>query len=134
MMKSTQAGEDAERGAIKPGRSDAALDRVLIKSGGEIYFLSADEIDWIGAEGDYMVFNVAGKRHLLRETMARLEAKMDPKRFVRIHRSTMVNLDRVKKLSPGFLGDYTVVLRDGTSLKLSRGYQGRLQELLRDVL
>jgi two-component system LytT family response regulator len=109
-------------------------DRILIKSSGEIIFLKIGEIDWIEAEGDYMKFHVAGRSHLQRETMARLEARLDPKRFVRIHRSTIVNLDRVRKLSPSFVGEYAVVLHDGTKLKLSRGYQDRLVDLLKQAL
>ena len=109
-------------------------DRILIKSSGEIIFLKAVEIDWIEAEGDYMKFHVAGCSHLQRETMARLEARLDPKRFVRIHRSTIVNIDRVRKLSPSFMGEYAVVLHDGTKLKLSRGYHDRLAELLKQAL
>lgn len=105
-------------------------DRILLKSSGEIYFLKVDEIDWIEAEGDYMKFHVAGKAHLLRETMARLEARLDPERFIRIHRSTIVNIDRVRKLIPAFAGDYAVVLADGTKLRLSRGYQERMQAVM----
>ncbi len=106
-------------------------DRILLKSSGEIFFLKAEQIDWIEAEGDYMKFHVAGRAHLMRETMARLEARLDPKRFIRIHRSTIVNLDRVQKLSPTFLGEYAVILHDGTKLKLSRGYHERIAELLK---
>jgi two-component system LytT family response regulator len=109
-------------------------ERILLKSSGEIYFLKADEIDWIEAEGDYMKFHVTGKAHLLRETMARLEARLDPKKFIRIHRSTIVNIDRVRKLSPSFVGEYAVVLHDGTKLKLSRGYHDRLASLLKNAL
>jgi two-component system LytT family response regulator len=109
-------------------------DRILLKSGGEIFFLKADEIDWIEAEGDYMKFHAGGRTHLLRETMARLEARLDAKKFIRIHRSTIVNIDRVKKLSPSFAGEYAVILADGTKLKLSRGYHERLQELLKHAL
>lgn len=105
-------------------------DRILLKSLGEIYFLKVDEIDWIEAEGDYMKFHVAGKTHLLRETMARLEARLDHERFIRIHRSTIVNIDRVRKLIPAFAGDYAVVLADGTKLRLSRGYQERMQAVM----
>lgn len=105
-------------------------DRILLKSSGEIYFLKVDEIDWIEAEGDYMKFHVAGKAHLLRETMARLEARLDPERFIRIHRSTIVNIDRVRKLTPAFAGDYAVILADGTKLRLSRGYQERMQAVM----
>lgn len=109
-------------------------DRILLKSGGEIFFLKADEIDWIEAEGDYMKFHAGGRTHLLRETMGRLESRLDPNRFIRIHRSTIVNIDRVKKLSPSFAGEYAVILHDGTKLKLSRGYQDRLQEPLKSAL
>jgi two-component system LytT family response regulator len=122
-----QAGEGAEAAADRP-------ERILLKSAGEIYFLKADEIDWIEAEGDYMKFHVSGKAHVLRETMVRLEARLDAKKFVRIHRSTIVNLDRVRKLSPAFAGEYAVILHDGTKLKLSRGYHDRLAALMKTAL
>ncbi len=109
-------------------------ERVLLRSGGEIYFIKAEEIDWIEAEGDYMKFHAGGRVHLLRETMANLEDRLDPKRFIRIHRSTIVNIDRVKKLSPSFAGEYAVILHDGTKLRLSRGYHDRLEELMRSAL
>jgi two-component system LytT family response regulator len=109
-------------------------DRILIKSSGEIFFLKAEEIDWIEAEGDYMKFHVGGRAHLMRETMARLESRLDPKRFIRIHRSTIVNIDRLRKLSPSFAGEYAVILHDGTKLKLSRGYHERIATLLKQSL
>jgi two-component system LytT family response regulator len=109
-------------------------ERILLKSGGDIYFLKADEIDWIEADGDYMKFYAGGRTHLLRETMGRLEEKLDAQQFIRIHRSTIVNISRVKKLSPSFAGEYAVILHDGTKLRLSRGYHGRLQELLKSAL
>jgi len=109
-------------------------DRILVKSSGEIFFLKSSEIDWIEAEGDYMKFHVAGKAHLMRETMARLEARLDPKKFIRIHRSTIVNVDRMRKLSPSFAGEYAVILHDGTKLRLSRGYQERIAALLKQAL
>ncbi len=109
-------------------------DRILLKSSGEIFFLKAEEIDWIEAEGDYMKFHVNGRTHLMRETMARLEARLDPKHFIRIHRSTIVNIDRLRKLSPSFAGEYAVILHDGTKLKLSRGYHERIAALLKQAL
>ena len=117
-----------------PAKEDNSGDRILIKSSGEIFFLKAEEIDWIEAEGDYMKFHVAGRSHLMRETMARLEARLDPKRFIRIHRSTIVNIDRLRKLSPSFAGEYAVVLQDGTKLKLSRGYHERIAVLMKEAL
>jgi len=125
------AGRAADPG---PGEGSNRSDRILLKTGGDIYFLKAAEIDWIEAEGDYMRFHAGGRTHLLRDTMASLEARLDPARFIRIHRSTIVNIDRVKKLSPSFAGDYAVVLQDGTKLKLSRGYHERLQQVLRSSL
>ena len=109
-------------------------DRILLKSSGEIFFLKAEEIDWIEAEGDYMKFHVNGRTHLMRETMARLESRLDPKKFIRIHRSTIVNIDRLRKLSPSFAGEYAVILHDGTKLKLSRGYHERIATLLKQSL
>jgi two-component system LytT family response regulator len=122
---------DTTRAAAK---DEAPGERILIKSSGEIFFLKAEEIDWIEAEGDYMKFHVAGRAHLMRETMARLEARLDPKRFIRIHRSTIVNIDRLRKLSPSFAGEYAVILHDGTKLKLSRGYHERIATLMKASL
>lgn len=105
-------------------------DRILLKSSGEIIFLKTGEIDWIEAEGDYVKFHVTGRTHLMRGTMASLEARLDPSRFIRIHRSTIVNVDRLRKLSPSFEGEYAVVLQDGTKLRMSRGYQDRIKSVL----
>lgn len=121
--------ESLGRGGAQP--APAGEGRIQVKSGGEIFYLKPDEIDWIEAEGDYMKFHTAGKSLLMRETMARLEARLDGRRFVRIHRSVIVNIDRVRKLAPSFAGDHTVVLRDGTQLRLSRSYHDRLTEQLR---
>ncbi len=121
-------------GTLAPAKDERPGERILLRSSGEIFFLKGDEIDWIEAEGDYMKFHVSGRTHLMRETMARLETRLDPKRFIRIHRSTIVNLDRVRKLSPSFAGEYAVVLHDGTKLKLSRGYHERIAVLLQGEL
>lgn len=120
--------------AAAQAKEEKAGDRILLKSSGEIFFLKTGEIDWIEAEGDYMKFHVNGRTHLMRETMARLEARLDPKRFIRIHRSTIVNIDRLRKLSPSFAGEYAVILHDGTKLKLSRGYHERIATLLKQAL
>jgi len=109
------------------------LKRIMVKSGGRLYFLRTAEIDWVEAAGNYVRLHVGSEAHLLRETMNGLETKLDPERFLRIHRSTIVNIDRVRKLSPSFVGDYAVVLHDGTKLKLSRGYQDRLVALLKQA-
>ncbi|HEV3470417.1 MAG TPA: LytTR family DNA-binding domain-containing protein [Pyrinomonadaceae bacterium] len=107
------------------------LTRLLIKSAGRVFFLKADEIDWIGAEDYYVKLHVGRRSHLLRETMNELEARLDPQKFLRIHRSSIVNVERIKELHQLFNGDYSVVLQDGTELKLSRSRREHLQSLLR---
>lgn len=106
------------------------LERLAVKSGGKIIFLRADEITWIGAEGNYARLHAGKKSYLMRETMTSLESKLDPARFIRIHRSTIVATDAIAELEPLFQGDYVVVLRDGTRLTSSRGYRTNLQEFM----
>ena len=125
----------AERRESAVGRRLAAapaapLERILVRSGGRVLLVAADEVDWIEAAGDYLRLHVGPARHLLRETMGALEARLDPRRFVRIHRSTIVNVSRIRELQPYFNREYVVLLRDGTRLKLSRGYRERLELLL----
>jgi len=104
--------------------------RLVIKADGRVTLLGVQDIDWIEAEGDYVKIHAGRARHLLRETMKSLEARIDPARFVRIHRSTIVNVERIKELEPYFRGEYVVKLHDGTSLKLSRGFKPHLEEAL----
>lgn len=105
--------------------------RFLIKSGGRVSFIRSDEIDWIEAEDYYVKLHVKGRGHLLRETMNDIETRLDPEVFVRIHRSSIVNLERVRELQQLFGGDYSVVLHDGTQLKLSRARRERLESLIK---
>ncbi len=106
------------------------VDRLVVKSGGRVFFLRTDEIDWIEAAGNYVRLHLGSENHLFRETMNRMESRLDTKRFARIHRSRIVNTERIKELQPWFNGDYIVILRDGTRLTLSRGYREKLQERL----
>ncbi len=106
------------------------LERLVVKSAGRLFFLRTPEIGWIESAGNYVCLHVGGESHLLRETMTALEARLDPARFVRIHRTAIVNIDEVKELQPLFHGEYQVLLRDGTQLTLSRGYRDRLQEVI----
>ncbi|HXU46209.1 MAG TPA: LytTR family DNA-binding domain-containing protein [Thermoanaerobaculia bacterium] len=105
-------------------------ERLVVKTAGRVHFLKIDELDWIDAAGNYVRLNAHGKSHLLRETMAGIEDRLDPQRFVRIHRSAIVNLDRVKELVPGVHGDYEVVLLTGARLPLSRSCRERLEAAL----
>jgi two-component system, LytTR family, response regulator len=104
------------------------LERFVIKSGGRVFFVRADEIDWIEAAGNYVKLHVGADAHLFRETMNALEAQLDPDTFFRIHRCHIVNIERVKELQPWFNGEYVVFLRNGTRLTLSRGYREKLQD------
>lgn len=105
------------------------VDRLVIKSAGRVTFVKADEVDWVEAAGNYARVHVGKEEHLIRETMNALEAKLDPAKFVRIHRSTIINLERVRELQPWFHGDYVVILKDGKQLTLSRGYKPKMHEL-----
>ena len=105
------------------------LERLVVKSVGRVFFLKTDEIDWIEAAGNYVKLHVGRDSHMIRETMNGIEAKLDPDKFLRIHRSTVVNIDRIKELHPMFSGDYAVILRNGTELALSRNYRDRFNEL-----
>ncbi|MCW5957200.1 MAG: response regulator transcription factor [Pyrinomonadaceae bacterium] len=105
------------------------LERLVVKTTGRVFFLKSDEIDWIEAAGNYVKLHVGRETHMIRETMNGIETKLDPDRFLRIHRSTVVHIDRIKELHPMFSGDYAVILRDGTELALSRNYRERFVEL-----
>jgi len=105
------------------------LERLVVKSVGRVFFLRTDEIDWIEAAGNYLKLHIGRESHLIRETMNSIEAKLDPDKFLRIHRSTIVNIDRIKELHPMFSGDYSVILRNGAELTLSRNFRERFLEL-----
>jgi two-component system LytT family response regulator len=104
-------------------------ERLVIKSAGRIFFLGVEEIDWIEAADNYVRLHSGSDTHLLRETMSSLESRLDPAEFLRIQRSTIINVRRIKELHPLFRGEYEIVLLDGTRLASGRGYRNRLQEL-----
>ena len=106
------------------------LERFVVRAGGKILILRAEDVDWIEAAANYVKLHVGGRVYLMRETMTRLEQSLDPSHFVRIHRSTIVRVDRIRMLEPLFQGDYVVVLHDGARLPTSRTYRDNLQELL----
>jgi two-component system LytT family response regulator len=106
------------------------VDRLVVRSGGRVSFLRTEEVDWIEAAGNYVELHVGKDSHLLRETMNRLETRLDPRRFLRIHRRLIVHVDRIRQLEGVTHGEYVVVLKDGTRLSSSRGYREGLQRLL----
>jgi two-component system LytT family response regulator len=105
-------------------------ERLIVKSSGRVFFVRAEEIDWVEASGNYVKVHTKADAHLLRESMKNMEVKLDPKTFVRIHRSAIVNIDRIKELEPWFHGEYIVIMRDGTRLTASRVFSDRLSALI----
>jgi two-component system LytT family response regulator len=105
------------------------LDRIVLRSGGRLSFLKTDEVDWIEGEGNYLRVHAGKQSYLLRETLSDIEARLDPARFVRIHKSTIVNTDRIREIQPLFNGAHSVLLHDGTRLTWSRGYRAGLRAL-----
>jgi two-component system LytT family response regulator len=106
------------------------LERLVIKSPGEVAFVNISEIDWIEAADYYAGLHVGPKTHLLRRSSSELEQELDPLVFCRIHRSTIVNLDRVRGLKLGEDGEYRVLIEDGTELRLSRRHRKQVQSRL----
>jgi len=104
--------------------------RLSIKSADRIIFLGVEEIDWIEAADNYVQIHAGRASHLLHATMNSLEGRLDPHEFLRIHRSTIVNVRRIKELHPMFHGEYRVILKDGTQLTSGRSYRENLQKLL----
>jgi two-component system LytT family response regulator len=104
--------------------------RLMIKSSGRIHFVRMADIDWCEAQGNYVRVHVGHQEHLVRDTMSHLESELDPQQFVRIHRSTIVNVDRIQEMQSSFNGEYVVLLRTGTRLTLSRGYRDSIQARL----
>jgi two-component system LytT family response regulator len=100
--------------------------RIAVRTNGRVLILRAAEIDWVEAAGVYVELHVGTKKYLHRLSLSELEKQLAGEHFVRIHRSTLVNLDRVRELAPRTHGDYSVILLDGTELRLSRGYRDEL--------
>jgi len=104
--------------------------RLIIRTGGRVVFLDLDEVDWIEAAANYVKVNVGKDSYLLREAISRISEKLDPSRFVRIHRSTIVNIGKIKELQPCDSGEYIAVLKNGKGLSCSRTYRNQLQQLI----
>lgn len=129
-LKTSESSSETDDKKIKSLSQKEPIDRVVIKSSGRIYFLKTEEIDWVEGAGDYLSLHSASGTHLIRETMGDFHAKLDSKKFLRIHRSTIVNIERIKDIRPLFKGEYIITLTSGKRLKSSRGYRHELQRLL----
>ncbi len=106
-------------------------ERFLVKSGGRILFVPFSEIDSVESDGNYVRIHAGTRSHVIRETMQSVEKRLLPRRFARVHRSRIVNLERVRELRARGNGEYELVLRDGSSFKVGRAYRDQLQEKLR---
>ncbi len=103
------------------------ISRIPVRSGGRVVFIQTEDVDWIEAAGDYVCLHVGKMKYLLHESMVAFGKRLDRRTFQRIHKSTIVNLDRISELRQANHGDFTVLLRDGTHLRLSRSYRSGLE-------
>ena len=120
--------------AQREGRSGRRkyTERIAVKTAQRVSFLDVERIDWIGADGNYVRLHAGREAHLLRETMDGMESKLDPEEFLRIRRSTLVRVRRIRELHPLFNGQYEIILLDGTRLTSSRRYRKNLDRLLKE--
>jgi two-component system, LytTR family, response regulator len=129
-----QQGGDLDRrlrAFLQEVRGDRGyLQRLVVPTGHRSVFIRTEEIDWIEAERNYIRLHVGGRAYLLRENLSRIESALDPAKFCRIHRSTIVNVDRIQAVESLFRGEYLVLLHDGTKLTSGRSYRPNLHNLM----
>jgi len=111
-------------------RQRTIAERLAIRTDGRVYFVRVADIDWIETASNYVRLHAGKTSHLLREPLSSLELRLDPERFLRIHRTTVVNVERLRELQPWFSGEFIAILHDGTRLKVSRGYRDRVARWL----
>jgi two-component system LytT family response regulator len=129
-----EGGREAEGNHAVQVRKSQPLERFVVKSEGRILFFTTDEIDWIEAASNYVKLYSAGKGHLVRHTMNEMERKLDPRQFLRIHRSIIVNTKKIRGVQPCNSGEFIVTLVNGKELPSSRGYRANLDLLLKSAL
>ena len=115
---------------LSDARPTSAGRRLIVRAGGRVVFLSFDEIDWVEAAANYVRIYVGRQGYLLRRGIGEIADRLDPLQFIRIHRSAIVNVQKIKELQPVNSGEYIVVLKDGKELSCSRGYRSGLQQLI----
>lgn len=111
-------------------KAQRAPNRIAVRNNGRVVFLKLEDIDWIEASDNYVCLHCGRETHVVRETMSDLEARLDPAKFLRVHRSAIVNLDQIRELQPWFRGDFRVILRDGTELTLTKNHREKLESRL----
>ncbi len=114
----------------QPGAARHRPNRLAVRSSGKVFFVKMDDIDWVEAADNYIVLHLGRETHILRETMNSIQMRLDPAKFLRVHRSRIVNIERIRELQPWFHGEYLIVLTDGTQLTLSRSYREKLLEVM----
>lgn len=124
----TASATAASAATIGPARR--RVDRIAVREGDRLFFVTVDDVDWFEAAGNYVRVHVGHAVHQVRGTLAAIGGTLDAGRFVRVHRGTIVNVDRIRELKPWFTGDYLLLLKDGTELRLSRTYRDQLQAAL----
>ena len=129
-----EALRDQLRGVLREyaeeDEEDAGIERFTIRSRNRIYFVDTEDVQWIESEGDYVALHDGEEAHLVRKTMKQLEQELDPDRFLRVHRSYIVNADYIEELRPLDHGTYQLRMASGTPLKTSRGYSDNVDALL----
>ncbi len=128
--RATPRIEAIARTVIDLLRAERRRSRIVVRSERRLLFLREDEIDWVEAAGNYVRLHVRGTAHVLRQSMKNMERRLDGDVFVRIHRSAIVNVDRIRELQPWLHGEYVVILEDGTRLSASRVFSDRLNALI----
>lgn len=113
----------AEQAAVAPAAPDEYLDRIAVRVDGTLKIVRAADVDWFETDGNYVRLHVGRANHLVRMTASDLERQLDPRKFARIHRKYLINLDRVAEVQPWFAGDAVVILKDGAKLRLSRSHR-----------
>jgi two-component system LytT family response regulator len=128
--RQTRRAVDALGQGLDPDHAPRQLDRLAIPVGDRLTVVRVNEIDWVEASGNYVSVHVGRNAWLLRETISAIDQRLAPHGFSRIHRSTLVNVNRVTELQSLANGEFSVTLKDGTRLKLSRGYRASLDQLI----
>jgi hypothetical protein len=126
-----QPGPAANDPAIESAAADSPLERLVVRKLNREYIIAVADVDRVEADGNYVMVHSQGSAYPRRESLAALEKKLDGRRFVRVHRGHLVNVDRIREIQPWDHGDYRILLRDGSYVNLSRRYRSRLQHLLR---
>lgn len=127
------SGSSSGNGERQPPSSGAlpdAGDRIVLKTGNDLHFIRTTDIVWVESQADFVKVHTTGAAQLVRETMQNFEQRVPPAKFLRIHRSSLVNIEHVRKVTPALYGDYTVLMSDGTVLRLSRKNRGKLKRLI----